>query len=132
MRFALGCALALVAMPAMACNDQLFSVTDWRASAEESGRHIRTEVEVDLVYEGEAAYRMIHAATLFSDVMGNALVSVQIERDTAVEPNAELTSRSVFLSSTSRIASIHRDDVVSRSCVWTIVYDDGTVERFDQ
>ncbi|WP_157970139.1 hypothetical protein [Pelagibacterium sediminicola] len=123
-------ALAAVT-PAMSCDTSLFDVSDWRASAREDGRHIRTDMEVDLVYRGERTYRMIHAATLFSDALGNALVSVSIERDQTVVPGEVFTSSGAFVGSDSRITSINRDDVRSRTCVWSIVYDDGTVEEFE-
>ena len=117
--------------PAMACNDELFSVEDWRGTASDTGRHVRTDMDVDLRYDGDRPYRMIHAAAMFSDVIGNALVTVRVDRDRSVQPNEQLTISGAFAGEGSRITEIHRDDVVSRVCVWSIVYDDGTVEKFN-
>lgn len=123
---------ALMTLPALACNDQLFTLNEWSATASEDGRNVRTEMLVDLTYEGVRPYRMIHGAALFSDVLGNALVTVQFDRDAQIEPGQTVEAKGAFIGKGSRITTINRDDVVTRTCVWSIVYDDGTVERFDQ
>lgn len=129
MRFAMiGTMMLAMCAPAAACNEQLFTVLDWRADSNSDARP-RTVVEVDLRYDGERPYRMIHAAAMFSDVIGNALVSPGLDRDADVLPADEFTISAAF-QGTARISTINRDDVVSRVCVWSIVYDDGTVEEF--
>lgn len=131
MRFVIGVALALAAaVPASACNEELFVVRGWSAEASEAGRLVRTEMNVDVRYEGDRAFRMIHAGVMFSDVLGNALVTTYLDKDGAVEPGAEISLRRVFEGRDSRITAINRDDVVARTCVWSIVYDDGEVVEF--
>lgn len=129
MRFAMiGTMMLAMCAPAAACNEQLFTVLDWRAESNNDA-HPRTVVEVDIRYDGELPDRMIHAAAMFSDVIGNALVSPGLDRDADVLPADEFTISAAFQGS-ARIATINRDDVLSRVCVWSIVYDDGTVEEF--
>ncbi len=131
MRFVSGLAIsALMTLPALACNDQFFTLEDWSATATEDGRNLRTVMTVDLNYKGERSYRMIHGAALFSDVLGNALVTVPFERDAQVEPGQTVEAKGAFIGKDSRITTINRDDVLTRTCVWSIVYDDGTVEEF--
>lgn len=128
MRFALaGMLLAGLTWPAVACNDQLFTVLDWRV--DQVGNE-RSSFSVDVRYDGERGYRMIHAAAMFSDAIGNALVSPGLERDANVAPGDEFTVTESFDSDGLRIATISRQDVRSRICVWNIVYDDGETQRF--
>lgn len=130
---ALGLGIAFAATQvAHACNDELFSINDWQVKASEDGRNVRTVVGADVTYKGARVYRMIHGAVLFSDALGNALVTVPIEADANVEPGDSFAASGAFLGSTSRITSINPDDVIAETCVWSIIYDDGTVERFDQ
>lgn len=132
MRFISGLAVsALLTLPALACNDQFFELEDWSASATEDGRNIRTLMTVDLNYRGERPYRMIHGAALFSDALGNALVTVPFDRDAQVEPGQTVEAKGAFIGKDSRITTINRDDVVVRPCVWSIVYEDGTVDKFE-
>lgn len=131
MRIATAAALLIIAMnPALACNDTLFAIDDWQASASKDGRSMRTEVSVDLRYEGERGYRMIQAGVLFSDVLGNALVTVPIGRDVSRSPGDAFSDRGVFLSRESRITAINPDDVTAKTCVWSVVYEDGSLETF--
>lgn len=130
MRFAVLMTLfAGMSVPAAACNEGLFTVTDWRAEVTEDNRSTRTVVNVDLRYDGKRGYRMIHAAAMFSDAIGNALASPGLERDANVRPGDGITITAAFRGA-ARIATIDRDDVHSRVCVWSIVYDDGTIEEF--
>lgn len=124
-------ALVLGAAPAYACNEGLFSVLDWQASARQDGNYVRTDASADLKYTGEAGYRMIHAAVLFSDVLGDALVTIPLDRDARIAPDSTIKASGAFVGRDSRIATINRADVVIRTCVWSIVYEDGTVEKFE-
>lgn len=131
MRFVIGVVLALAAAgPATACNEELLKVRGWDAVASEAGRMVRTEMDVGVRYEGERAFRMIHAGVMFSDVLGNALATTYLDKDGAVEPGAEVSLHRVFEGHDSRITALNRDDVVTRTCVWSIVYDDGEVVEF--
>lgn len=129
---ALGLGIAIAAAPAAyGCNSELFLIEDWRVEAEPDGRNIRTVIDVDVTYVGDRAYRMIHGAVLLSDALGNALNTVQMERDETITPGNAVTMSGRFLGSKSRISTIDPDDVIAETCVWSITYDDGTVERFD-
>lgn len=130
MRFAMiGTMMLAMCAPAAACNEQLFTVLDWRADSISDARP-RTVVEVDLRYDGERPYRMILAAAMFSDVIGNALVSPGLDRDVKVNPGDEFTVSATFRDA-GRNTTINRGDVRSRVCVWSIAYDDGAVEEFE-
>lgn len=130
MRFLLiGAISGMLATPAAACNDTLFSAIDWRATVDKGQNGTSTIVEVDLRYDGKHGYRMINAAAMFSDAIGNALASPRLERDASVQPGDKFTVSATFQDAI-RLATIHRDDVSIRTCVWSIVYDDGTKEEF--
>jgi predicted N-acyltransferase len=123
--------LGVTISPATACNRDLFSVLDWRVEAAADGEYVRTKAYADIEYRGSAGYRMIQAAVMFSDVLGNALLSINVDRDRHATVGESLTVSEAFVGRDSRISTINRDDVVSRVCVWSIVYDDGTVEKFE-
>lgn len=130
MRFLLiGVISGLLATPAAACNDTMFSVIDWRTTVDKGQSGTSTTVEVDVRYDGKQGYRMINAAAMLSDAIGNALVSPRFARDARVQQGDRFTVSATF-QDTIRLATIHRDDVSIRTCVWSIVYDDGTKEEF--
>lgn len=124
-------AMMLATTPAMACNEQLFEVTDWTASAAPDGNSVQTEVEIEMQFVGDRGYRMIQAGIIFEDALNNALVTVPLDRDRSRQPSEAFTQRGLFTARSSRISEINPDDVTYRTCVWSIVYDDGEVQRFD-
>lgn len=128
MRFAL-VALTLVATPAMACNPEMLTVTDWQAVPNENSSALPVLLKADLRYDGDRAFRMIHAGVVFSDVLDQPLGQVNLHRDLSANPGDALVADRQT-GAKKRILTINRDDITHRTCVWSIVYDDGTVEKF--
>lgn len=121
--------VGLSTVPAMACNADLFTVQDWRVIEDPENHFFPYRLEVDAQYKGQRGYRMIHGGVIFADLLGGQLGQVNMERDAHVAPgDAVLVDGYVTLN--ERIAKVNRDDVEYRTCVWSIVYDDGTTETF--
>lgn len=121
--------LGVTISSATACNQAMFTVLDWRVTENPGNRFLPYRLEVDTTYVGQRPYRMIHAGVILSDALGQSVGQVNMERDQHVKPGDNvLVDGQVDVD--ERLAKINRDDVVSRTCVWSIVYDDGTVEKF--
>jgi hypothetical protein len=131
MRLVIGvlCLLATAA-PAMACNSEMLTVVGWQAIKDEGNPVLPYSLSAEVKYEGHRAYRMIHAGVMFSDVLGEALGQVNLAKDQNVSPGDSITADGL-VDVDKRIGTISRDDIAFRTCVWSIVYDDGTVEEFN-
>ncbi len=130
-RLMVGVVLATAAtLPAMACNSEMLTVVDWQAIKNEQNRFFPYVLEATVQYNGDRPYRMVHAGVMFADVLGKGIGQVNLERDQNVTPGETIIADGL-VTVDERIATINRADVVTRTCVWSIVYDDGTVEKFD-
>lgn len=117
------------AAPAMACNPDILTVTDWQAIENEGDNFLPYRLEATVTYNGEKPYRMIHAGVMFADVLGESLGQVNLPRDAVVQPGeAVVADRQT--GSKERIGTIAEEDIVHRTCVWSVVYEDGTVDQF--
>lgn len=118
------------ALPALACNSEMLAVQDWQAAANPGNRVIPVRLEATVQYQGDQPYRMIHAGVLLSDALGGALGQVNLERDENVAPGDVVEARG-FVQADERLLTINRADVKATTCVWSVVYADGTVEKFE-
>ncbi|MGU3575637.1 hypothetical protein ACLBWZ_08890 [Brucellaceae bacterium C25G] len=114
---------------ARACNTDLLTVLDWKVTDNKQSSLLPYLLEANVKYNGKRPYRMIHAGVMFSDVLGKKLGQVNLKRDQNVIPDGVALADGQ-VSVEGRIAQINRDDIVYRTCVWAIVYDDGTKETF--
>lgn len=114
---------------ATACNSDLLTVLDWKATDNKQSSFLPYLLEANVKYNGKRPYRMIHAGVMFSDVLGAKLGQVNLKRDQNVIPDG-IALADGQVSVEERIAQINPDDIVYRTCVWAIVYDDGTKETF--
>lgn len=123
-------ALTAWAAPALAaCNSDLLSVVDWKIG-ESKISLLPYAIEATVTYNGDRPFRMIHAGVMLDDVLGRNLGQVNLDEDQKASPgDTVLVDGQV--SASKRLGEINRSDVVSRACVWSIVYDDGTVAKFD-
>lgn len=129
MRFAIGVVLALAAaVPASACNTEMFTVLDWRAEKSDIPV-LPYKLVAEVQYDGPKAYRMIEAGVVFNDVLGKPLGQVNVDRDSKASPGDRLTADGQT-HVRERIGTINRDDIVAKTCVWSIVYADGEVVEF--
>jgi hypothetical protein len=116
-------------MPAFACNSEMLTVTDWQVKKNDGNIVLPYRLEAQVTYEGDRAYRMIHAGVMFADVLGDSIGQVNLARDQDVSPGDALIADGQ-VTVDERMASANRNDIVYRTCVWSIVYQDGTVEKF--
>lgn len=129
-RFLISGALVVAsAAPALACNVEMLTVLDWQATKNEPHRLLPYRLEAEVQYNGDKPYRMIHAGVMFADVLGRTVGQVNLPRDQNVAPE-EYVLANGQVSVDERIATINPDDITYRTCVWSIVYEDGTVEDF--
>lgn len=117
------------AIPAHACNSEMLTVRDWQAVASEGNKFFPVDLSATVEYNGPRPYRMIHAGVMLADVLGQNMGQVNLERDQGVSPGEIIEARGL-VDAKERLLTINRDDVVSRTCVWSIVYVDGTKEEF--
>lgn len=124
-------ATLLIGVPgqALACNSELLAIQDWQAVANEGNKFFPVSLSATVQYNGDRAYRMVHGGVMFADVLGGNLGQVNLERDQTVAPG-DIIEVDGFVDANDRLLTISRDDVVARTCVWSIVYEDGTVEEF--
>lgn len=115
---------------ALACNSEMLAVQDWQASANEGNKIVPVSLSATVQYQGARSYRMIHGGVMFADVLGGNLGQVNLERDQSVAPG-DVIEVDGLVGAKDRLLTINRDDVVTRTCVWSIVYEDGTVEKFE-
>ncbi len=128
MRFAVLLSM-MVSTPAFACNSDVLTVLEWTATKNENSRSLPVLLEAKVQYQGDHAFRMIHAGVMFSDVLGQSLGQVNLDRDRPAKPGETLVADGQT-GAKERILTLNRDDIVYRTCVWSIVYDDGTKEEF--
>jgi len=132
MRFALSVVLCLAISPGWACDRELLTVESW--SARQSERGVTGFVELDVAYQfnGDRPVRMIDGRIAFYDVLDELIGSVLIERDQTLAPGSTAQETQLLTSRASRLVVMAHEDVVTNTCVEAVVYDDGTVERFDR
>lgn len=116
--------------PAIACNSEMLEVQSWQATANEGNKFFPVDLVATVEYQGDRSYRMIHAGVVFADALGQNLGQINLERDQKVAPG-DMIEVDGLVDAKDRLLTINRDDVVTRTCVWSIVYEDGTIERFD-
>lgn len=117
------------AAPAYACNSEMMEVIDWHA-VEISSPFFPYRLTAEVRYEGPKPYRMIHAGVMIDDVLGQNLGQVNLARDAQVQPGDTLIADGQ-VTVRERLGTVNRADTVIRTCVWSIVYDDGTIEKFE-
>ncbi len=120
----------LWATQANACNSDLLTVIDWKVIENKKSRVLPYLLEANVKYNGDKAYRMIHAGVIFADVLGKSLGQVNLETDENVKPGDTILANGQ-VTVKDRMIKVNRDDVTYRTCVWAIVYQDGTKETFD-
>lgn len=120
---------AVFAGEAKACNSELLTVLEWKATDNKQNKLMPYLLEADVKYTGQKPYRMIHAGVMFSDALGQRLGQVNLQRDQNVDPGG-VAKADGQVSVDGRITQINPDDVVYRTCVWSIIYQDGTKEEF--
>lgn len=128
----LASALGTAAAPALSCETDLFTVTDWSAEQEDTPPTlVFVGITVDYRYDGDAPLRMLDASVRFDDALGREIGEFPIERDQAIEPGQTVSDAVVvngerFL----RLLNTHRDDIYVTFCTYGVIYDDGAVEEF--
>lgn len=131
MRAQLAIALVLAAAsPALACNSELLRVTNWQASPNEGNRFIPVDLEAEVEYLGERSFRMVHGGVIFQDALGRSIGQVNLDRDQHAGPG-DTFAVTGHVDADERLLTINRDDVRLRACVWSMVYENGEVEKFD-
>jgi hypothetical protein len=93
----------------------------------------RFSASVDLVSQMKAPTRMIDAFIVFQDALGAPFWSINIPRDSEIPPGDPFTvERDLFTALASgRLLRAAKDDVSVFACVQSVVYVDGSIERFD-
>lgn len=81
----------------------------------------------------DRSFRMVDGGVSFADVLGRSLGGVALPEDTALAPRQSEVREFNMLAAggMERLPSVSPSDVRAISCVRAVVYDDGTVERFD-
>lgn len=131
MKLTIAAALLIgTAVPASACNSEMLVVRDWGAAANDGNKFFPVSLSANVEYKGARPYRMIHAGVMFADVLGANLGQINLERDQVVAPG-DILIVDGLVDAKERLLTVNRDDVVTRTCVWSIVYDDGTIEKFE-
>lgn len=111
-----------------ACNSDLLELRDWRAEKTDISA-FPFRLMATVVYRGQKSFRMIHAGVILTDALGKNVDQVNLLSDSRGLPGAELTAEAQ-VDVDERIATLNPDDVRSRTCVWSIVFDDGTEAEF--
>jgi len=126
MRLVLALVASLWPAAGLACNDTILALTGWDAVKEGNG------ATLTLTFESHAAkpFRMIDAVVWFGDVLGPEVRDgVDVQRDLHLSPKETFTQQSSY-AGMARYASIKHEDVTTEVCVRSVLYDDGTIERF--
>jgi hypothetical protein len=121
-------AMLFSTLSAAGCNEELFTVTEW--SIEE--RDPFPPLNVTLRYEGDRPIRMVDGHYWLADVLGARTGGGPIPRDSRLSPGDTLST--VAFQGTDdgkRLLQINPADVITSTCVRGLVYEDGTVERFE-
>lgn len=127
---AIAAVIAAASAPAYgACNSDMLKVVDWQIG-ESRISLLPYRIEATVRYEGARPYRMIRAGVILDDALGMNMGQVNLTQDQNVAPGEEVLADGQ-VSVSKRLGDVAREDVVARACVWSIVYDDGTEERFD-
>lgn len=115
-------------------SDSVFEVASWSAEIVDSGiyRDVpRLNVEVRNI--SGKKIRMTETYVRFDDALGGKVFTGHIDRDVHVDPGGEV-SRSFTGPDygANRLAtSLLPEDVLAYACTSSVLYDDGSIERFD-
>jgi hypothetical protein len=132
MRVAVIALFVMVAAPATAdegCRSGRSDIIELAAWAAEPGS-AGTVLALQFRSSTERPVRMIEGTVLFSDVLDRPIGEVEIDPDLHIGPVGEATQES-NLPSLNRLAVARPEDIRASVCVAAVVYEDGTVDRFD-
>lgn len=123
----------LLATPAMACNEEILTVTEWEV-AETEGFLSSSFIGLGITHlnNSDRTIRMVQGRTEFHDILDRRIASVPMAEDELRRPGEQTLQVTVAgRPGSDRLETASPDDIVVSTCVNAVVYDDGTVERFD-
>ena len=127
--FVLAIGLSIASGPLMAgCNESLLLLDTWKIEAIDSDTNRLT---TDFTFTGDRPIRMLDASAGFRDILGERINSFALERDVSLTEGATHQEVGRWGPYTfERLLDMNPDDVKPWVCVWAVVYQDGTVEKF--
>ncbi len=122
---------AIIAMPAYAgpCNRDMLSVAAWSIEPIDAETNwLKTEIKST----SDKPIRMIDAMVSFQDALGGSIASFEMNRDASIPAGGAVEETGRWGRYTfERLLNLRHDEVTTSICVKAVVYEDGTIERFD-
>jgi hypothetical protein len=112
----------------------VLTVHDWSVEVgpDRMGMTVAT-VNIELENVAEQPVRMIDGTVLFEDALGGYIANITIERDLQIPPGGTASWTAEYGGTgLDRVPNLRRDEITVDACVESVLYEDGTVERFDQ
>lgn len=118
------------ATPAAAkCNATLLAVTEWSIAPVDADTNTLTTT---FRWTGKKPIRMIDASATFYDALGGRIASFGINRDQTAQPDGTFTQSDLWgLNTFERLLTLRPDEVSVKTCVRSVLFDDGTKEEFE-
>lgn len=128
-RVALMLVVSITAMPAIACNSELLVFESWVIEPIDDRNNRITTV---FRSNAEQPIRMIDASAGYVDALGGDIGSFRLNRDILVEPGGAYEETKRWGPHTfERLLTLRPGEVSTYTCTRSVLYEDGTVERFD-
>lgn len=136
MRLTLAVALAALAVGAVQAEETCGTGTStaiellsWSAQVG-PGSFAPTVVDLELKNNLPKGIRMLDASIFYVDVLGRDVGRYGLDPDTKAAASSDFSQQGVYFSDT-RLIEANPSDIVVTICTRQVVYDDGTVEKFD-
>ena len=118
------------------CNYDLIGVAGWSATptnAEHQFLEGSTRIEIRLTSAAPKITEMLEGAVELHDALDREIGRIKLDEDIRIVPGKNWVQSGSFMpSDLDRLTRLRPEHVKARVCVRSVLYDDGTVERFDQ
>lgn len=111
----------------------VLTVSDWSVDVSPDRMGTMTaKVSVELTSVEPKAIRMAEGVIVFSDALGGYIANIDIDRDIKIPPSGAASWLAEYGGTDlDRIPTLERDQLSVVACVSSILFDDGTVEKFE-
>lgn len=108
---------------------EVLSLEAWEAELLDADGY---SLSIEIESLSEQAFRMIDARTFFIDALGRPIISLALDPDLTLAAGERYTLHwnRIVSADGPRLATIKSNDVQTKVCVYSVVYDDGVVASF--
>ena len=105
---------------------ELIELSNWTAKEDSYG----ARVEMFLSSNAAKDIRMIKGGVYFYDAFDDHIATLRLDPDQSIPAQSEFEQRGSYM--VERLWKLHPEDVRANVCVEGVVFDDGSVQEFDE